>query len=114
MTARWSPDDSADLDAQVRALRSAERADVSFAARMSTKLGLSDKGRGEATDDDMQRRRAAEEYLRRTTDDRWPKPKQKPSGRWKAQVRIDGKYHTGTFDTEAQAEAFIRQVKEQH
>ena len=42
---------------------------------------------------------------------RWPQPRQKPNGRWLAKCIEAGHLHTRTFDTRAEAEQFIREIK---
>ena len=40
-----------------------------------------------------------------------PQPKQLSSGRWKATVTVRGVRHRQIFDTKAEAEQYIRQIK---
>lgn len=65
----------------------------------------------------QERRARAAEATRNVTPSRTPatrglpKPRQDSSGRWKAQVVHRGVRHRATFDTRAEAEQFIQQIK---
>jgi len=108
----WNPEDSDALDRDIKAERQRD-------TQAQTKKQFTGPARGWATDEDLGRRQAATRHLtqrnpepeRRATV-RWPQPKQQPNGRWRAACVHHGELHTRTFDTRAEAEQFIREIKE--
>lgn len=117
----WDPDA---FDAEVKAER---RKDKRLQPMRRTLRLPQDETRGLAIDQDLKRRQAADRAMRKAQPTpeqrrqaraqrpgtvRWPRPKQKPNGRWEAKCIYNGKLHTRTFDTKTEAEQFIRQVKE--
>ena len=66
------------------------------------------------SDKELKRRKAAELAITKQSKPvsvRWPKPRQKPNGRWRAATICNGKLHCRTFDTESEAKQFIVQMK---
>jgi hypothetical protein len=120
----WTPDDSDALDQQVRAFRVADKRDHP-GERWST-LRYDRLPRGAASDAELQRRAEVAKRMRRNATRpsraepdkprakverdwriRWPKPRQKPNGRWHAATTDEGEYHSKTFDTEQEAQAWL-------
>jgi hypothetical protein len=118
-TPAWDPDD---YDRRIKAERTAARNAIQRPTRRRlmnrTVEGAPGMPRGEATDEELQRRQRAERYLAGQSPPdapeqvSGPQPRQKPNGRWVAKCIRNGVYHSRTFDTEAQAREFIRQIKE--
>lgn len=121
----WTEGDSRDLDAEVKALRQAdkrERSGVQAPPRTTRPL----------TDEGFQRRRKVSRAMQIRTERehnkdersatyranrakrsgrvRWPTPKQKANGRWRAVVTEQGQYFTKTFDTRAEAQAWLDSI----
>ncbi|MFC7494530.1 MULTISPECIES: hypothetical protein [unclassified Nocardioides] len=85
----WTPQDSDDLDRQVRALRQADKRDRS--------------GSPPPPPREPRQPRPRQPYRR----NKWPKPRQKPNGRWFAEVIEQGQYYSKTFDTQDEAQAYL-------
>lgn len=102
--------DSNAYDREIQAeRRQAERSSRQKARR----YGLGDiHPNQELTDEEVTRRRKAQAAISGKPETaRWPKPRQKPNGRWSAATICHGKLHCRTFDTKYEAEAYIREVK---
>lgn len=129
----WTEDDSRALDAEVRALRAADRRERAGTPAPVTQSEARGHGRRRArTDEDVKRRkkvaramqvRAEREANRaarsetykanrskRPGRDRWPRPKQKPNGRWLAEITDAGQFYSKTFDTEPEAQEWLDSI----
>ncbi len=120
----WTPDDSDALDKQIMVLRLADKRDRPGERWNAVRYdGLP---RGAASDAELQRRNEVAKRMRRNATRpsraepdkprakvehvwriRWPKPRQKPNGRWHAATTHEGKHHSKTFDTEQEAQAWL-------
>lgn len=124
----WGDDESAALDRETRRMRaSAERA-----VRRGMPEGHRFGSTTELTDAEARRRQKVERAMQVRADRerdkdkrsntyranrakrpgrvRWPKPKQKANGRWRAAFIEQGQHYSKTFTTEAEAQAWIDQM----
>jgi hypothetical protein len=116
----WTEADSRDLDREVKALRQAERRErTGERAKQAKANGEPAQPKLTSTNDKSTKPRpgsAAAMSRRALTPKpppkprRPPRPKQMPSGRWLAVVKREGVQKQKTFDTPAQAEAWIDQL----
>jgi len=134
----WTEADSRDLDRAIRAGRQAEQTERLGRARGRavnqqgmTTVAYDGVPRGYLTDDDLRRRKKVSRAMqvraerdankdaratykanraKRRSRVRWPRPKQQPNGRWRAVITVSGTRYQQTFDTEAQAQAWLDQM----
>ncbi|MDO3397971.1 hypothetical protein QWJ41_19770 [Nocardioides sp. SOB44] len=130
----WTDEDSRDLDRRVKALRrEAPSPPKANAGHQGSATATYDGvPRGYLSEKDLRRRKKVERAMqvraereanseqrsetykanrsKRADRVRWPKPKQKPNGRWLAVTTINKRKRGKTFDTEAEAQAWLDEI----
>ena len=104
-----------DSNAYDREIQAERRQRERLSRQKARRYGLGDIHPNQLlADKELKRRKAAELAITKPSKPvsvRLPKPRQKPNGRWSAATICNGKLHCRTFDTKAEAERFIVEMK---